>query len=51
LIHIPSENNITVEEFDILYKENKDDYALIDVRPPVQYGIVSLPGSVNIPLK
>ncbi|CDW73808.1 molybdenum cofactor synthesis protein 3 [Stylonychia lemnae] len=54
LIQIPSENNITVEEFQKEYerlKEQADDIALVDVRGKIQYDIVSLPGSLNLPLK
>ena len=52
---IPPENNITVADFDPIYKEHiktgtAANYALIDVRGGVQYKIVSLPGSVNIPV-
>ena len=32
-------------------KEAMKDIAVIDVRPPVHFGIVSLPGAINIPLK
>ena len=51
---IPQENNITVTDFDVIYKEHiksgKGTFALIDVRGGVQYKIVNLEGSVNIPL-
>ena len=52
---IPPENNITVADFDPIYKEyiktgTGANYALIDVRGGVQYKIVNLPGSVNIPV-
>lgn len=54
LIQIPQANNITVEEFEDIYKQEIKTYtskhALIDVRGAVQYNIVSLEGSVNIPL-
>jgi rhodanese-related sulfurtransferase len=32
-------------------KANPEKLAVVDVRPPVHYGIVSLPGSINIPFK
>ena len=52
---IPPENNITVADFDLIYKDHIKtgtgaNYALIDVRGGVQYKIVSLPGSINIPV-
>ena len=55
LIKIPTENNITVTEFEAIYQESikkhqNDKYILIDVRGAVQYNIVSLEGSVNFPL-
>ena len=55
LIKIPESNNITVEDFQKLYEDLKVQgdswkYALIDVRGKVQYDIVSMPGSQNIPL-
>jgi adenylyltransferase and sulfurtransferase len=54
LIKIAPENNITVEEFANVYNEsikpNKGDNLLIDVRPALQYTIVSLEGSLSIPL-
>lgn len=54
LIQIPPENNITVENFSIEYEKLKldsQDIALVDVRVKVQFDIVNLPGSINIPLK
>jgi adenylyltransferase/sulfurtransferase len=55
LIKIPPENNITVSDFESIYQDQiknpaNDKAMLIDVRGPVQYKIVSLEGSVNIPL-
>lgn len=55
LIKIPAENNISVNEFDAIYQESikngtNDKLILIDVRGAVQYKIVSLQGSFNIPL-
>ncbi len=55
LIKIPAENNITVTDFDSIYQESiknnsNDKLLLIDVRGAVQYNIVSLKGSINIPL-
>ena len=55
LIKIPAENNITVNDFEAIYQESIKNSAdekliLIDVRGAVQYNIVSLQGSINIPL-
>lgn len=54
LIKIAQENNITVEDFAAVYnttiKVNQGNNLLIDVRPFLQYTIVSLDGSVSVPL-
>jgi len=55
LIKIPPENNITVNDFEAIYQDQiknaaSDKAILIDVRGSVQYKIVSLQGSINIPL-
>jgi len=50
LIKIPEENNITVEDFHKTYQADDPKVALVDVRVKVQYDIVNLPGSINIPL-
>mmetsp|Transcript_39340 Transcript_39340/g.29053 ORF Transcript_39340/g.29053 Transcript_39340/m.29053 type:complete len:211 (+) Transcript_39340:184-816(+) len=48
-IHLPPENNITVEEFHKEFIESKKG-VLVDVRPKVEYGIVSFKDSIHIDL-
>ena len=52
-IKLPAENSIPLAKFAEIYKDTEamKDVAVIDVRPPVHFGIVSLPGAINIPLK
>ena len=52
-IKLPAENTVLIAKFAETYKdaEAMKDAIVIDVRPPVHFGIVSLPGAVNIPLK
>ena len=44
---------MTITEFEKVYKNEElmKNNVIIDVRPEVHYGIVSLPSSVNLPLK
>jgi adenylyltransferase/sulfurtransferase len=51
-IKIPDEHMISVTDFHEFYsvKSNSDQSLLIDVRSKVQYGIVNIPGSINIPV-
>ena len=40
---------MSVSKFHKEKSENFENIAIIDVRPVEQYGIVNIPGSVNIP--
>ena len=48
LIKLPQENTISVQKFYELISENPQNKMLIDVRPPVQFGIVSTNQSSKI---
>ncbi len=48
---LPKENTVSIETFTQLLKEKPNETVIIDVRPPVQFGIVSLPGSINLPYR
>ena len=52
-IKLPAENSTPLVKFAEIFKDKEamKDIAVIDVRPPVHFGIVSLPGALNIPLK
>lgn len=50
-IVLPSENTMPVVQFADHLAKHGEKCAIIDVRPPVHFGIVSLPGSVNIPFR
>lgn len=50
-IVLPPENTVPLKVFAEDFKANPAKIAVVDVRPPVHYGIVSLPGSVNIPFR
>lgn len=49
IVKIPSEKDKTVADLFKDRSENPDKTAIIDVRPEVQFNIVNIPGSVNIP--
>ena len=53
MIKLPAENTIPMSDFSELFKnkESMKNNVIIDVRPAVHFGIVSLPDSVNLPLK
>ena len=53
MIKLPAENTIPIIDFGEIYKNNESmqSNTIIDVRPPVHFGIVNLPGSINLPLK
>ena len=50
-IVLPKENTITLQDFAESIKAKADTTAIVDVRPPVHFGIVNLPDSVNIPFR
>lgn len=50
VISLPSENDLTVQDFQKDKLEIPSKIAIIDVRPSEQFSIVNIPGSVNIPL-
>ncbi|CAI2371710.1 unnamed protein product [Moneuplotes crassus] len=49
-VKLPKENDVAICTFQKDKTENSDKVAVIDVRPDVQFNIVNIPGSVNIPL-
>lgn len=50
-IVLPAENTVPINAFAEDLKANPELIAVVDVRSPVQYGIVSFPDSINIPFK
>ena len=50
-IILPSQNTMPVVQFADYLAKNADKCAVVDVRPQVHFGIVSLAGSVNIPFR
>ena len=50
-IKLPPENSVPIEDFGKVVGQDKENIAVIDVRPAVHFGIVSLPQAINIPWK
>ncbi|KAJ7702413.1 hypothetical protein B0H17DRAFT_923597 [Mycena rosella] len=44
------DHRISVKDFGKALEADGDDVLIIDVRPPTEFGICSLPGSINVPL-
>ncbi|KAJ6606602.1 hypothetical protein DFH09DRAFT_1120742 [Mycena vulgaris] len=44
------DHRISVKDFGKALETNRDDITIVDVRPPTEFGICSLPGSINVPL-
>ncbi|KAJ7470388.1 hypothetical protein FB451DRAFT_1253579 [Mycena latifolia] len=44
------DHRISAKDFSQALEANRDDMVIIDVRPPIEFGICSLPGSINVPL-
>ena len=53
MIKLPAENSIPMAKFGEFVKDTESikNNVIIDVRPVVHFGIVNLPGSVNVPWK
>ncbi|KAJ7090203.1 molybdenum cofactor synthesis 3 [Mycena belliarum] len=43
-------HRISVKDFSEALQANREDIEIIDVRSPTEFGICSLPGSINVPL-
>ncbi|KAJ6547164.1 hypothetical protein B0H19DRAFT_1164265 [Mycena capillaripes] len=43
-------NRVSVKDFGKAFEVNREKIAIIDVRPPTEFGICSLAGSINVPL-
>lgn len=48
---MPPENDISIEDFENVYKNLGDDNVVVDVREKVQYDIVRLPNCIHLPIK
>ncbi|KAJ7756794.1 hypothetical protein DFH07DRAFT_742478 [Mycena maculata] len=44
------DDRISVKDFGKILEAHRDAVDIVDVRPPMEFGICSLPGSINIPL-
>ncbi|KAJ7197251.1 hypothetical protein GGX14DRAFT_668798 [Mycena pura] len=45
------DHRISVRDFGRVCEEKREAITIIDVRPPVEFGICALPGSINVPLR